>query len=271
MGRRYSVRSGGGSTAWPGTSAQLASGSGTAISTAGRLTVSGSVATTAGARIAPDANTILAYYCNETAGTTITNYGTLASADATIAGTYRLGDLGLYAGGTPAIRLAGVAGTTILKTGISTGALTAASLELVCMLGVSSATTQAMVVLNDNTASPNTHGFQIFTASGTLYCGASTTSFANATVAIPSYYSRMHIGMSWDGSLGSNNISMYINGALVAQATKSGTMNSLTKLAIGCDPASALQMSGVVADVRLSNIARSQSYFIDAAKAAGAL
>lgn len=260
---------------WPGTSGQLTSGSGTAVTVGSGLSLSGGTLATAGARMALDANHLLAYNCDETSGTTLANSVSGNAYPLTLSGTYRLDDKGLYSRGTGAVRFAGVTTSEgAQNTSVSLSLTTALTAEAVVSWDPTFADANGAVAVGFATVSSGSSGNYFFvyrinttTLRAYLQLGANG---GWADLTVPTYVNRMHIAGTWTSGSG---VTVWVNGAASATgSTVSGTFGTVLSMAVGRQFAgNANAWRGCIADVRISNIVRPQSYLLDAAKAAGAL
>jgi hypothetical protein len=272
MGRRYSVRSGGGGLA--GLSSQLAAGDGSAVTVGSGLSLSGgTLAATSGpgSRVAVS-DCLLAYYCNETSGTTLANSGTVgSSANLTLNGTagtsYVLDDRGLYTFGTGALRMSGsgstdrasVSGLSLLSGG------TTATVELT--FASSFTYTGNLFEMADAT---RTNYIQIAYVSGTLNAYLQLGTTATAGFSLPATTGRIHFACVRNGAVWN----AYLNGTPYSAAgvgCSASNFPAFTNVTIANNGVNNSNYRGCIADVRVSNVARAQSYLLTAAKTAGSL
>jgi len=249
-----------------------------AVTVGSNLTLSGgTLASTAvgpGSRVALDANTLLAYYCNETSGTTLVNSGTVgSSANLTLSGAtgaYVLNDLGLYTFGTNALRMTGLATTDgAFVSGLSILAgINVATIE--ATVALSYGYTVSLFELSDNARS---NLLQIAYSSGNLVASLyiSGSSYTVSFGSIPSVTGRICVACVRNGA----TWNLYINGvpasATGTTVTGNPAFSAFTKFTIGNNTNNGYAFKGCIADVRVSNVARSQSYLLNSAKVAGTL
>jgi len=269
----------------------------TAASVGPWLSLSGSTLTTlsstqgARANTPLDSNTLLAYYCNETSGTTITNSGNIANANLTATGSYSIGDGGLYARGTSAFRLYGAINT---DDGFYTSSSSQFSIPTNAS-GITNAwTIEVIVMITTPTAGT---GYILEMASATR-TGALNSIISlqnvNTTSIVCQYYSNStnnqltvasSIGVGTRTHLAfvktSSTVTLYANGVNVGSQTAAMSYagnNPFTQFAIGNISRTTFNalitntaFRGLISDVRVSNVARSQAYCIAATQAMGIL
>lgn len=232
------------------------------------------------ARVAPDANDVLVYLLND-GPTTFANTGTAgSSANWTLNGSATSGALGLYG------QALYVAGTIVSSS--ADGAGGANNVVVTPVVSLSgwvfikrypsgfAELFNKQYFLNGWSTPFLTFGFQMVN-SGDGQCdvyvattaGAQGAGTLQAAVRTPTPYvlplSRWtHIGGTWDGS----NIKFYVNGALVASAVYSGTIDynvlgNRGQWYVGAIPGTGTNQTGsaIFQDIRVANVVRPQSYF----------
>jgi hypothetical protein len=234
------------------------------------------------ARLPLDANHVLAYYCDETTGTTLANSGAAGGAwDLTLAGDYLLADRGLYNHGTGALRLNG-------QNAPNTGAAVTGAPAIV--LGTE-CTLEAVIAaerLIGSAIAPLSLAVQALTAAGPYggpylagYYGTpdlrghvfvAGNDYGTGIAVGQQYTGRLHIAVVMrDNGGGSYQTEFWVNGVKVAQDNRGGTIGSITQIGIGNSPLGGGPWYGLIADVRMSNIARDAAYMRAATKAAGGM
>lgn len=282
MGRRTSARGGGGA-AWPSTASALVAGDGSSVTVGSGLSLSGGTLTAGGGtrgNLPLDANTLLAWYCDETSGTTLVNSGSTATANLALTGTYTLGDQGLYSRGTTATRFYAAAATDGAFTTASQFSIAAATLgtaftleAIVAASAWSSSTHQVVEIATTSRTGANQSFCGIYVVNGQFTCQFyhNLNNYSVATTNIP-MGTRMHVAFVRNAG----TLTVYVNGVQIAQTTgvfASAITNPLTQASIGNSlvAGGGSVFKGLISDVRFSNTARSQAYLNAATKAMGGL
>jgi hypothetical protein len=229
-----------------------------------------------GPRLALDANTLLAYYCDEASGTTLANSVTGNAYPLALVGNYLLGNLGLFSHGTSATRFPAPANGASTFPGTADRAYNnAVSVALAgpCTLeAVFTADTvpgQFGGIIAEISDSSRSNGLYLaangynFLQAGMVVSG----SYYAASVTTNLYVPRIHVAAVFDGA----NIVAYVNGVQASSSSAPSAPGTLTKMAIGNSTAGQQPLRGLVAEVRVSNVARNATYCAAAFAAANGL
>lgn len=265
-----------------GTSLQLAAGDGSAVTVGSGLSLAAGTITATGAPgsyLAIDANDILVYHCNETSGTTLSNSAS-AVAPLSLSGTYQLNDKGLFSHGTAAtLWTATGAADAALATGQSIFMGANFTIEVVldwnCNIGTyggvaveiaNDARTAFMILGNvaGATASVNPNTIQ-----AAIQSTPSGVNYSVSVISVANVGSRVHFAVTRNGT----SMLTYLNGSVVATNTLSASaaLGTFTRVSIGNNTVPDQPYRGRIAEVRLSNITRDQTYMLSATLASGAL
>lgn len=233
-----------------------------------------------GSRTAIDSNHQLVYYCDETSGTTLANLGSVGSgANLALTGTYALASKGLFLHGTNAILFTAQTGLDgAFASGLSFSMGSSFTIEAVVtyssvpnfgdgnsntnkshIIEISNGTDYAFLTYSGSQVSGDALKIQggILIASSLTYVG----------LPAPAIGPIAHVAVKKD----STSLTFFLNGAAcnTTTVTSSGFGSNATKVAIGNSTSgSTVAFRGHIAEVRLSDIARSDSYILTAAKTA---
>jgi hypothetical protein len=240
----------------------------------------------AGPRNPIDANTLLAYYCNETSGSTLVNYGSTANANLTAQGTYVLGDKGLFFHGTDAIRWP-APGNTNTYPGTTDGAYSTSPLSLSFAAG---ATIETVVTAEDVPGQFGGVAFSVVDSqsnpqNGLYVAGSYVLGKVQAVVILGgSYFSvdyaigspnihlftpRMHLAGVFTVSGGGNSLGLWINGVQVGTTAVPGIPSNAANVQVANQKTTPWR--GLIAEARFSNVARGQAYLLSATRYADGL
>lgn len=229
-----------------------------------------------GPRLPLDANTLLAYYCDEDSGSTLANSVAGNAYPLTLTGNKLLGNKGLFSFGTNAVRWPAPGNGPTTYPGTSDRAYnnaasisTPSACTLECVLtadfvpgdygGIAAEVADGA---RTNVIFVSTKGYDLLQA-GVVIGGSVVVAAATVNLYAP----RIHAAAVYDGS----SIKLFVNGVLTATSAASGSLPTLTKVAVGNSTAAQQPFRGIVAEVRLSNVARDATYCAAAFAAANGL
>ena len=232
-----------------------------------------------GPRLALDANTLLAYYCDEASGTTLANSVTGNAYPLALVGNYLLGNLGLFSHGTGAIRFPAPGNGPTTSPGTSDRAFNnsiSAALTSGCTLEAvftaDSVPGQYGGVIAEIADSSRANGLYLAAGYPTSYNSLQAGmivggNYYAASASVTLYAPRIHLAAVFDGA----NIIAYVNGVQAATYAAPSAPGTLTKIAVGNNTAANQPFRGIVAEVRVSNVARNATYCAAAFAAANGL
>lgn len=229
-----------------------------------------------GPRLPLDANTLLAYYCDEDSGSTLANSVAGNAYPLTLTGNKLLGNKGLFSFGTNAVRwpAPGNGPTTFPGTGdraynSAASVVLPGPCTLEALLTADDVPGQYGGVAAQVTDAGGTNGLFIAgSGSGSLQVGVIISgAYSVVTYATSLYAPRLHVAASHDGA----SLSLFVNGVLRGSTAASGSVGTMTKIAVGNGTGAQQPFRGIVAEVRLSNVARDATYCAAAFAAANGL
>jgi len=237
----------------------------------------------AGAAPAIDASHLHVYACGETSGMTLADTGSGTQVAATLLGSagvaYALGSPRPFARGTKGLRLLAdtlAHGAQVTVTGMGIGAYTIECFGLIDEYVASSPTVDMLVTVDDGSGNNAIHFGVISTGlvfGGTVIGGSdrnTTTSHSQAAqpvqLGVPAHWMAVY------DPTATPTFRLYRNGTIVADNNQqSGAMASLSRITIGNRGALDAGARGAIAQVRVSNVARSAAYAVAVAEALFAL